>query len=197
MDDDSCESIEVTLHDERWGDAVRDVGPLCRRVASAALADLPLEIRRRIEVGILLADDEMVRGLNRQWRHRDKATNVLSFPGLNPAEIRAEFGAEFGAEVRAETWPGASSSLPGPILLGDVVVAFETTEREAGETGKALSDHLTHLIVHGVLHLCGQDHDCDETALAMESKEQAIMCKLGLNDPYASVADCMAQRRAG
>ena len=115
------------------------------------------------EVSILLTDDAAVRALNRDYRGLDKPTNVLSFaledePGPRP--------------------PGA------PLVLGDIVVALETCQREAKEAGRPFGHHLAHLVVHGVLHLLGFDHSDDIDADRMESLETAVLERLGIPDPY-------------
>lgn len=112
------------------------------------------------ELSILLTDDEEQRELNRQWRNKDSATNVLSFPQIEP------FGAIEG-------------------LLGDLSFARQTLEREAAELDKSLQDHFTHLVVHGFLHILGYDHITEEQALQMEGLETKILASLGIADPYA------------
>ena len=158
--------IIVDIADEAWLKTVPDAEELCARVAAvalgaaAALVDLPAE---RLEVSLLLTGDSQVRELNRDYRGQDKPTNVLSFAALD-----------------------ADSPIPpdGPILLGDVIIARETTEREAGDEGKSLVHHLSHLVVHGVLHLLGYDHMEDDEAEEMESLERSILATLGVPDPY-------------
>ncbi len=115
-----------------------------------------------IELSLVFTDDEQIREINAEWRDKDKATNVLSFPAF-PLE------------------PGG---MPGP-MLGDIVIARETVEREALELEKSFEDHLTHLLVHGFLHLFGYDHMDEEEAEEMESLETRILAVLGLSDPYA------------
>lgn len=110
------------------------------------------------EISVLLCDDAEIRTLNRQWRGFDKPTNVLSFPA-----------------------PGEHEDMP----LGDIAVAFETCEREARADGKTLDDHVTHLVVHGVLHLLGYDHETETEAEEMEDTERRILGTLGIADPYA------------
>jgi probable rRNA maturation factor len=114
-------------------------------------------------VDITLADDNAQRVLNRTYRGRDAPTNVLAFSAIDPAIPQPD---------------GA------PLLLGDVVLAFETVRREAADQDKPLADHLRHLIVHGVLHLLGYDHQRPADAVAMEAREIAILAKLGVPDPY-------------
>ena len=115
-----------------------------------------------VELSLVFTDDENIREINAEWRDKDKATNVLSFPAF-PLE------------------PGG---MPGP-MLGDIVIARETVEREALELEKSFEDHLTHLLVHGFLHLFGYDHMDEEEAEEMESLETRILAVLGLSDPYA------------
>lgn len=138
---------------------------LAERAALAALvAALPAD-HGPAELSVVLADDPLVQGLNRDYRGKDKPTNVLSFPLSGDDGPLAE--------------PGV------PILLGDVVLAWETLTREAAEQGKPLADHLTHLVAHGVLHLLGHDHETDAEAEAMERLEVAVLARLGVPDPYA------------
>lgn len=113
------------------------------------------------EVAIALMDDAAIRRLNAEFRGRDKATNVLSFPG------------------------GDDAAGGAPALLGDIAVALETTRREAGVEEKAFEDHLSHLIIHGMLHLLGHDHLSAEDAELMEGLERRILAGLGIADPYA------------
>lgn len=160
--------IAVEVEADSWTAALPDVADLCRKVAAAALSAGAARVglsahEGRMEVSILLADDERVRELNRDWRGFDKPTNVLSFPALGDEDVPAE----------------------GPILLGDVIVAYQTTATEAADSGKTITNHLSHLIVHGVLHLLGYDHEEDDEAEAMESLEAAVLGALGIPDPYA------------
>ncbi|MEZ5826613.1 MAG: rRNA maturation RNase YbeY [Geminicoccaceae bacterium] len=164
MDEDCSQSIEVTVFMPGWNEAVTDVEGFCRKTALKALGDLPEDVRDRVELGIQLEGDDKVRALNARWRNMDKPTNVLSFPALDPEE----------------DWPAV-----GPVLLGDIVVAQETVEREADEAGIGVDAHLAHMIVHGVLHLMGHDHLEDDEAERMEARERVILAELGHADPYA------------
>jgi probable rRNA maturation factor len=120
-----------------------------------------------IEISIRLTSDAEVQTLNEQYRQQDKPTNVLSFPMVQPDLIDT-----------------LSNTDDGEVLLGDIVLAYETCEREAQERGVRLDDHATHLIVHGVLHLLGYDHMTDADAEQMEAIERDVMASLGLHDPY-------------
>jgi probable rRNA maturation factor len=144
-----------------WSGALPAAGDICRRAAAAALttADIAPE---DVEISVVLADDAFVRDLNRQWRGKDTPTNVLAFPCAD------ERGADGGV------W-----------LLGDVVVAFETALREAETEARRLDHHLTHLVVHGVLHLLGYDHISDDDADRMEKLEIAALDRLGIENPYS------------
>lgn len=108
------------------------------------------------DVAVVLSDDAAIRALNRDFRGRDKPTNVLSFPSDAPGE-----------------W-------------GDIILAYETISREADGQGKPFSDHAAHLLLHGFLHLLGYDHVHDEDAGVMEALEIAILAKLGIDNPYES-----------
>lgn len=120
-----------------------------------------------VEVSVRLSDDAEVRELNRNYRHKDRATNILSFPMLTPDEV-AGFLPQPGGEL----------------LLGDLVLAHETVAGEADAAALALADHVVHLLVHGTLHLLGHDHQDDAAAEAMEALERRILSGLGIADPY-------------
>lgn len=161
MDSDSSHSIGVTVEAEAWHAAVTDPEGLSRRVVGMVLSEEAIAG----EVGVLLADDARLRALNRDWRAVDRPTNVLSFPADDPPGFRP-----------AEGGP--------PRVLGDIAVALETTRSEAAAESKALAHHLSHLLVHGTLHLLGYDHEEEEAAEAMESRETELLAGLGIADPY-------------
>jgi len=117
------------------------------------------------EIAVMLTDDAGIRTLNSNWRGIDKPTNVLSFPALQPAS--------------------PSGPDDAPRMLGDIAIAYETTRKEADDEQKPFDHHLSHLAVHGFLHLIGYDHDQDHDAEAMETLEQEILAQLGIPDPYA------------
>ena len=136
--------------------------------AVAALAQVAPELgNQRLSASILFADDAEVHVLNREWRGKDKPTNVLSFPMLEREDLL-----------------DLASDGP-PELLGDIALALETCEREAAEKGLRLDQHATHLIVHGLLHLAGHDHEISpEDARIMEQLEIKALALLGIADPY-------------
>ena len=143
----------------------RDPARIARQVARALPARLRYPARRNA-VTLVLGSDAGVRVLNRQWRGFDKATNVLSFPSPSPNSA-----------------PGRR--LPLQHHLGDVIIAGETLAREAVELGITVGDHFRHLVLHGLLHLLGYDHETDEDAEEMEALETRILTRLGVADPYA------------
>ena len=149
--------IAVIRNDEAWPEN------LDARAEEAVLAALSLakpKVKGAAELSILLTNDEEQHELNRQWRGKDSATNVLSFPQIEP------FGPVIG-------------------LLGDITLARETLVREAEDQGVTFEAHFTHLVVHGFLHILGYDHLTDAEALQMESLETQILASLGVEDPYA------------
>ncbi|WP_375456108.1 rRNA maturation RNase YbeY [uncultured Methylobacterium sp.] len=156
-------AIEVAIEDDRWSEAVPDLEALVIRAVEAGLAVAPEPHAGAVAVSVLLADDATVRALNRTWRGQDRPTNVLSFPAApQPAH--------------------AGAAVP----LGDVVLAYDTVLRESAEQSKPLGHHLAHLLVHGTLHLLGQDHETsDADADAMEALEVVALASLGVPDPYA------------
>ncbi|MBX9615255.1 MAG: rRNA maturation RNase YbeY [Caulobacteraceae bacterium] len=146
--------IEVEIEAGDWAATVMDVEALVQRAAAAALD------QNAGGVVILLTDDETVRDLNARFRDRDRPTNVLSFPAA------------------------AMPDTGGPAPLGDIVLGYGVCAAEAAEQGKSLAGHLTHLVVHGVLHLLGRDHEIEAEAEAMEAEERAVLARLGVADPY-------------
>ena len=152
--------IDVIVESDVW-DAAPGAEATVRRALTEAAIAIGADFTNRSLV-VLLTDDASMRRLNAQWRRIDKPTNVLSFP---PASMPGE-------------QTGAVKS------LGDVAIAYETTAREADEQDKPFADHLSHLAVHGLLHLLGYDHDSDAAAETMEQLERAILARLGVPDPY-------------
>ncbi|WP_374526319.1 rRNA maturation RNase YbeY [Sphingopyxis sp.] len=164
--------LSVETHEASpWPDAL-DWEARAAEAAAAALALTPwaglADAAPLVEIAVRLTDDEEVRALNRDFRGKDKPTNVLSFP-----------------QVQADLLDTLSNSDDGEILLGDIVLARETCAREAAEKGISVPDHATHLIVHGTLHLVGYDHMDDVSAAAMEALEVKALASLGIANPYA------------
>lgn len=126
----------------------------------AALEQSKAKVKGPAEISILLTDDAEQQVLNREWRGKDAPTNVLSFPQIEPFD-------------------------PVAGILGDIILARETLEREALDQGTTFEHHFTHLIVHGFLHILGYDHIEDDEALVMEGLETQILASLGVPDPYA------------
>ncbi|MBC7906852.1 MAG: rRNA maturation RNase YbeY [Rhodospirillaceae bacterium] len=159
-------AIEIAVEHPEWNDAVPELEALVTRMAEAALEDADCDLGDDpLEISVVLADDATVQALNREWRGKDKPTNVLSFASMDDDD--------------APRPPGA------PLLLGDIILAFETCRAEAIEQGKPLPEHLSHLVVHGVLHLLGYDHEEDEAeAEEMERLEAAILARFDIADPY-------------
>jgi probable rRNA maturation factor len=149
-----------------------DWATLATQAVAAALAATPhaelAATPELVEVSVRLTSDEEVHGLNRQYRGKDKPTNVLSFPMVQPDLIETV----------------SQNGDDGELLLGDIVLAHGVCAREAAEKGVALEAHATHLIVHGLLHLLGYDHQGSAEAEHMESLERDIMARLSLHDPY-------------
>ncbi|MCL9981672.1 MAG: rRNA maturation RNase YbeY [Erythrobacter sp.] len=159
--------MQLDIDIEDWPEG--DWDALAERAAQAAGEGEPLLANPRLIASLLFTSDAEVHTLNREWRDRDKPTNVLSFPMLERAELEA-----LGPEGP-------------PVMLGDIALAYATCAREAGEKGVSLDHHAAHLIVHGLLHLAGHDHvDSDAQAEQMEALETAILAKLGIADPYGA-----------
>lgn len=153
-----------------WQAAIPDVEAQCRRSATAAFASVWRD-SRPAEASLVLTDDAHIRQLNRDYRHRDEPTNVLAFAALEGGHLLT------------------GGDMPGPVVLGDVVVAYETLLAEAARDVKLPADHLCHLVVHGILHLLGYDHQKGEDAATMEALEVRVLATLGVPDPYAADSD--------
>lgn len=149
--------IEIARNTEGWPE---HLDARAETALQEALKQSKAKVTGPAEVSLILTSDAEQQVLNRDWRGIDKPTNVLSFPQIEP------FGAVSG-------------------LLGDIILARETLEKEASEQGLTFDDHFTHLVVHGFLHLLGYDHMDDDEALAMEGLETQILASLGVADPYA------------
>ncbi len=164
--------VETTVAAPGW-DAATDWESLASRTCAAALAETPHAGLDRagyaVEVAVRLTDDAEVRTLNAQYRGKDVPTNVLSFPMVQPDLIEA-----------------LSAGDDGETLLGDIVLAWETVACEAADKHLAPPAHAAHLIVHGLLHLLGYDHDDDARGTLMEAMETAALARLGHADPYAA-----------
>lgn len=178
-EDDLAHRIEIDILVEAgdWFVLFPSAKDITSAAAAAALSGAMVKTvsSSAIELSILLTDDASIADLNRQWRGKSGSTNVLSFP----AET------DVSPTVTRSVSPGGAPE-GAPILLGDVAVSLETLTAEALDAGIAPEDHLRHLIVHGVLHLCGYDHESDAAAHQMESCEIVILKALGVSDPYAA-----------
>lgn len=154
-----------------WPDAAQ-WEPLAGRAATAAVAATPygglVSAAVSVEISVRLTDDAEVRALNRDYRHKDTPTNVLSFP-----------------MIARDLLDTIANTDDGEVLLGDIVLAFGVCAAEAAEKGIPLAEHATHLIVHGTLHLLGYDHQGQAEAEAMEQIERDVLAMLGIADPYA------------
>jgi probable rRNA maturation factor len=155
----------VQINSPHWNAELADAENLCQ-LAATAVWEIALKLDKAFEVTIVLADDNLVQTLNHKYRNQNKPTNVLSFPSSFEETV-------------------FQGDLP---TLGDVVVAFETAKAEARSR---LSEHLSHLVVHGCLHLLGYDHEDDVAAQEMEGLEVRILIGLGIKNPYDAVGDCI------
>lgn len=166
----------AVLPESPWPESP-DWEALATRAVTAALERTPqgewLTSPVMIEIAVRLTSDEEVHALNRQYRDKDKPTNVLSFPMIQPDLLDTV----------------TANSDDGEVLLGDIVLAHGVCAAEAAEKGISIVDHATHLIVHGTLHLLGHDHGNDAEAAAMEGLERDALASLGIDDPYPVCED--------
>ncbi len=158
--------LEILIEDKRWK-KIPGLAARLQKTAEAIPAHLPKKFRIKGAVNILLTDDAAMRRLNRDFRGKDKPTNVLSFPAFAPPDL-----AKMGKK---------SAYVP----LGDIAFGYQYIVVESKNTHKILINHARHLLIHGILHLFGYDHISGPKAVRMETLEQKIMRGLGLPDPYA------------
>lgn len=168
-DPDPSVHIAIILDKPCWGDTVSQWETLIKPVALETLRQSSLRLPPEAEISVLLTDDATIQELNRTYRGYDKPTNVLAFPSLEPQAI---------SDL------GIPQNIQGPLILGDVALAFETIQRESLSQKKPFEHHLAHLTVHGILHLLGFDHNQDNEALTMESLEIKILSSLMIPNPY-------------
>jgi probable rRNA maturation factor len=162
-------AIEARVSDRRWTEALKKKPAT---LAAKAVAAAMKTVRKPGAVEILFTDDAEMRRLNRQWRKLDQPTDVLSFPSSGP-------------------------KVPGqPRRLGDIALGFETALRDAKAMNRAFEAHVSHLVIHGFLHLVGYDHIKREDAAVMEPLETKILAGLGWPDPYAT-GPYAGERRKG
>jgi probable rRNA maturation factor len=181
MDPDGPSTVALTIDAPAWRGHLHDPEGICRRAVGATFDRVPIPPwLAHAEVGVLLADDAVVRRLNAEHRSEDHATNVLSFPTFEAILQHAP-----------EHLP------PAAVPLGDIVLALETVCAEAAAERKPLLDHVSHLLVHGCLHLLGYDHQTAADALRMEALERAVLERLGIPDPYAEAAEPPAPAAVG
>ena len=158
-------TVEIALEDPRWQDAL-DLSEIADRAVRSGLEIA--EVQGVFEVSILAADDARIKELNASFRDKPTPTNVLSWP----------------AEALQPETPGKRPTAPTTPELGDIALAFETCRQEAADRGVQLHEHVTHLVLHGVLHLLGYDHEEDADATLMEELERRALARLGVADPY-------------
>jgi len=154
-------AIDLTVEAGDWP-ARRSLRAFVKKAVDAALIEDGAEADAPSELGVVFTDDAHIQALNAEWRGKDKPTNVLSFPAfpLSPGDRL-------------------------PPMLGDIVLAAETVAREAELEGKPLDHHISHLVIHGLLHLLGHDHEDEGEADRMEALERAALARLAIPDPYA------------
>ena len=151
--------IDIEVEEEGWLDILPEVRDVVETGVAAALKSA--DLKEQADVVVLLCDDAEMRALNKEYRNKDNATNVLSFPAPKSMRIKGVLN-----------------------HLGDMALGLQTCVREAKEQNKSLKNHVLHLSIHGALHLLGYDHLHDDEATVMENLERDILSQLGVADPY-------------
>lgn len=161
-------SPDILVQSERWRTHLEDPEQFVKRICTQVflLLDVGQNRSGHIDISIVLADDAFITTLNASYRGKNMPTNVLSFPACDIKPGQAIPTSEM------------------EVTLGDVIIALETVEREATEQGKSFDAHVTHMLVHGILHLLGYDHMTESEAKEMETLEITILRDLGINNPY-------------
>ena len=159
--------MDVSIGAKIWCEILERPKDIVMQAAKAAFQIASIAIERESEVSVCLSTDAEVRVLNRIHRNKDQPTNVLAFPAFDSGDL---------------------DRLPpeAPVCLGDIIIAFETANVEAEAEAKKFKDHLSHLVVHGMLHLLGHDHETDDKARIMEGLEVDALKQLGVGNPYSS-----------
>jgi len=164
--------VETVIEDDRWQDL--DIPDMAEATCGQTLGHLGIR-PAGFEISLLACDDARIARLNADFRDRPQPTNVLSWPAL-----------DLSAQPGERPLPPPQPALAGMVQeLGDIAIAYDTSRREALEQGKRMADHVTHLLVHGCLHLLGYDHIDDADARIMEGLECEILAKLGVANPYS------------
>ncbi|PCI34556.1 MAG: rRNA maturation RNase YbeY [Alphaproteobacteria bacterium] len=167
--------LDIAVEAPVWQDHFPDYEARIEACLGLIIAHVPeaqtFEKLPHLEVSILLCDDSHIQQLNRDYREKDKATNVLSFPSLSDEEIELYL-------------TGAGQVPDFPLVLGDIIFAYGTIKGEALDQGKSFADHFSHLCLHGMLHLLGYDHIEEGPASEMEALETLLLSKLSIDDPY-------------
>ena len=164
---ESVDDIAIIIDKPCWNQTIKEWEDLIRPAVLEALHQASWV--HTAELSILFTDDAVIQELNKNFRGSDKPTNVLAFPSLEPSEILSFMN---------------KTDVPKKIVLGDVVLAYQTLMQEAIHQNKSFHDHLIHLVVHGVLHLLGFDHEKDENAAIMELLEIQTLAKFDIRNPY-------------
>lgn len=161
---------DILVQSDKWHKALPNLDDLVQGICSKLFTHEQFKdyFPKDVELSIVFTDDAAIQELNASYRNKDKPTNVLSFPNfdLEPGE------------------PFPKQAVPCECILGDVVIAIETVGREAKEQSKPLASHVSHMLVHGILHLLGYNHEAEKEAETMEALEVEILVQLGIGNPY-------------
>ncbi|MCP5382542.1 MAG: rRNA maturation RNase YbeY [Kordiimonadaceae bacterium] len=170
-------SLEISVDYDQWQEKLPDYEALIDKALEQIIKNVKegkfLSNFSFLELSIVLCDNQLIHQLNKQFRSQDKPTNVLSFNGFEACEIEHYFKADYIAPNH-------------PFSLGEIYIAYEIVEQEAKQAEISFEDHFVHLVIHGILHLLGYDHEEDQEAEVMENLESSLLANLGIDDPYSA-----------
>ncbi len=166
-------STQIAINDDSWLKEIKNLESFLQKtvniIAGQTKLEELIENNTEIELSILLTNDQEIKELNKNYRHKDKSTNILSFPCFNKESDLTKL------------------AIDNFLAIGDIVFSLQTIKKEAFEQSKTFKNHLTHLLIHGILHLLGYDHEKEEEAIRMEGLEIDILKKLAIDNPYAII----------
>lgn len=197
-----CVNIDINIDEDKWQELDINLENYINSLCTATISNLSItQYCSNFEISILLSNDQHIKKLNKEFRRIDKATDILSFPAhfldykegystlsndiipFSTIKEHEERGTIHSVSVLASS-NEVGSIVENCITLGDIIIAYDYSLKDSQKDGKKFIEHFAHLLVHGVLHLLGFDHICEEDAAAMENMEKQILSEFGIKNPY-------------